>query len=100
MTEAVEHSDRARYVTEQIGVWIANDGDYYDEALRLAEHVKDDDSPWSESTRLRRFSGYLTETLNRARRGSTAWYVRRDLSDNDLANRVDWEEIAADLLSK
>lgn len=79
-------TERQKYVTEQVAVWIENDGKYVQDAKALA---KADDVP-----ALRR---YLVKTIRFSRRGEAAWHVSRELAPNDF-DRIRWDLVAASLL--
>lgn len=91
-TPAPEHSDRARHVTEQVSLWIANDGDYYESAQcwALRDQAADHEGYPQLAT-------YVSSTLRVTRPGSAAWHVARELSPNDL-DRIRWADVAAQLL--
>ncbi|MEU7814105.1 hypothetical protein [Pseudonocardia sp. NPDC049154] len=87
--EEREHSDRARYVTEQVKLWIANDGEYYEEARGA----------------LRRggvagMQDYLTGVLRDARHESdAAWHVAQELAPNDY-DRIRWTDVVDELVGE
>lgn len=81
----MEHSERGREVTEQVALWITNDGDHYFQAQAYA-----DAGDLSELER------YVTDTIRGAHQPAPAWYVGRDLAPNDF-DRIDWESVAHDL---
>lgn len=83
----MEYSDRGRYVTHLVTVWIENDGDHVDMARQMAKV-----GPESLASR-------LTEILRRSPRGSAPFQTAQDLAPNDYA-RIDWKQIAEDLLSE
>jgi hypothetical protein len=82
----MEHSDRGRYVTEQVALWIENDSNYIDGARRAAhtgtEHLRQ----------------YLTLIISGAPAYSAPWQVAQEMAPNDW-DRVDWESIKKDLLA-
>lgn len=78
-----EHSDRARYVTDQVKLWLANDGQFFEAAKVTAV-----DPEW-----LKRLGEYLLKT---AAEGSAAWQVSQELAPNDY-ERINWEDVAAEL---
>lgn len=84
-----EHSDRARYVTEQVALWIENDGHHADEARQCAKMD-------GEYTYL---AQYCTRVIKCAARGEAAWHVLQEMAPNDWV-RVHWDEVAASLLAK
>lgn len=79
------HRDEA---TEYVSLWIVNDGDYYHHALDVAE-----------SGNLAALATFVEVALNCAPHGSAAWYVRRELSANEL-NAIDWAYIASCLVTE
>jgi hypothetical protein len=79
----MEHSERGRYVTEQVSLWIQNDGDHYYEARDRAHNPE-------------RLRAYLGSVIRRAAEDSAPWYVAQELAPNDW-DRVDWAQIAEDL---
>lgn len=81
----MEHSERGRYVTEQVSVWIENDGELIGEARYrlLAYGVKPGNA----------FVRYLEALLRNAPRHSAPWQVAQELSPNDY-DRIDWEAVA------
>ena len=79
----MEHSERARYVTEQVSLWIQNDGDCYGHAQDLLA-TPDVLGSW------------LRLVLKTSVEGSAPWYVAQELAPNDY-DRIDWETIAKDL---
>jgi hypothetical protein len=79
-----EHSERARYVTEQVALWIANDGDYI-------ERARD----WARSGPLylqRRLRG----VIEAAEEGTPPWHVAQELAPNDF-DRVRWRDVAEEI---
>jgi hypothetical protein len=82
---AAEHSDRARYVTEQVALWLANDGEHVAHATALA--VNDLDG----------LRVYVMMVLRAAPDYSAAWQVRQELAENDFG-RIHWADVAAELL--
>lgn len=77
-----------REATDQVSMWICNDGSFYEPARALAVN--------KDVAGLR---DYLTLTLNNAPRDSAAWYARHNLSDADM-ERIEWFEIASDLAAE
>lgn len=78
-----EHSERARYVTEQVSLWIQNDGEWN----ALARGRADDPD------RLRAFLGSV---IRRSPQGKAAWHVAQELTPNDW-DRIDWKAVAEEL---
>lgn len=83
----VEHSERARYVTEQVALWIANDGDHIEEARA---------NILAEPNGLRGFEQYLSRVISLARKGEAAWHVQQELAPNDWA-RIHWDDVAREI---
>ena len=81
---APEHSERAWYVTEQVSLWIQNDGEYIEEARANAS---------AEPNGLRGFEQYLTRVISLARKGEAAWHVQQELAPNDW-DRIHWDDVA------
>lgn len=78
----MEHSERGRYVTEQVAVWIENDGEHIADARRLLE--------WRGVPGLEKF---LRNVMNAAPNHSAPWQVAQELAPNDYG-RVDWATVA------
>lgn len=83
----MEHSERGAYVTEQIALWIANDGEHIEEARANA---------LAEPVGLRGMEQYLTRVISLARKGEAAWHVQQELAPNDWA-RIDWKRVAEEI---
>lgn len=79
-----EHSDRARYVTDQVALWIVSDGDYYGKAREYAEQGP------------KALQEYAERRLRTARPHSAAWHVRQELAPNDY-DRIHWDDVAHQL---
>jgi hypothetical protein len=77
----VEHSERGRYVTEQVAVWLENDGEYIAEAREVAEEGTETLGAW------------VTTVLADSREYSAPWQVAQELAPNDWA-RIDWAIVA------
>lgn len=77
----MEDSERGRYVTEQVAVWIENDGDYIKNARTVAKLGTD------------ALAEFLREVIQRSRRSSAPWQVSQELAPNDWA-RIDWAQVA------
>lgn len=91
-----EHSERARYVTEQVKLWVANDGDHYETARKLAGH----DAAARAATYpllAEHLYGVLRATSHP--RGSAAWQLQQELAPNDYA-RIHWADVADQLLGE
>jgi hypothetical protein len=81
----MEHSERAREVTEQVALWIENDGERI-EAARYKLGVYGV-APGNA------FVKYLEVALRDARPYSAPWQVAQNLSPNDY-DRIDWDMVA------
>lgn len=81
----MEHSDRGRYVTDQVQVWILNDG----ACIGAARMVAEDGAVAVER--------HLWTLVTRAAPHSGAWHTGQELAPNDRG-RVDWEGITRALL--
>jgi hypothetical protein len=79
----VEHSDRGRYVTDQVKLWIVNDGEFIGSARTASA-----DPAWLEKL--------LAYLLHTAAEGSAPWHVAQELAPNDYT-RINWAEIAEEL---
>ena len=79
----MEHSERGRYVTEQVSLWIQNDGVFFEPAKGMASEP-------------RVLGIYLTIAIKTARRGTAPWHVAQELAANDYG-RIDWAQVARDL---
>lgn len=77
-------SEREAYVTEQVALWIENDGEYIEEARANA---------LAEPKGLRGFEQFLTRIIGIARKGEAAWHVQQELSPNDWG-RIRWDVVA------
>jgi hypothetical protein len=75
-------TEREAYVTEQVAVWIENDGKHYYDAVTLANKEMHD--------ALKR---YLTKTIRYSRKPQAAWHVGQELAPNDW-DRIDWVAVA------
>lgn len=77
----MEHSARAAEVTEQVAVWIENDG----ERIKAArEKLK---------IGVEYFGVWVTRVLQHAPLYSAPWQVAQDMSPRDYM-RVDWGKVA------
>lgn len=80
--ENLEFSDRAKFVTHYIEVWVVNDGSLYDEARMWA------------SGNTRDFAAFMVKTLRNAEIGTPAYLASQELSYNDFTNgRIHWAQI-------
>jgi hypothetical protein len=77
----MEHSDRGRYVTDQVLTWICNDSEQIEQAQSAARR----------STGV--FTQWASGVIRTARPHMAAWHVRQELAPNDY-NRVDWQAVA------
>lgn len=79
-----EHSDRAKYVTEQVKLWIANDSDHIEKARQaLAVNIKT-------------MAHYLTDSIRYSLRFTAPWHVKQELAPNDYG-RIRWSEVADEI---
>lgn len=85
----MEHSERGRYVTDRVSVWIVNDGDHFDRAQTLLATT-----PGTEA-----LGTFLSLELRAARKGTAAWHTAQELAPNDY-KRIDWEEVAHQLVGE
>lgn len=77
-----EHSERGRYVTDQVKLWLENDGPVLARARKVA--AQDGFNSFVE---------FVTTWIRTATHASTpAWHVREELASNDY-DRVNWLEI-------
>lgn len=83
----MEYSARTKENTEWVSVWIVNDAEFYEPAREAARIGAAE------------LGEFLTRTLQYAYPESAAWYTAREMSENDY-DRVDWAEIASDLLAE
>lgn len=80
-----EHSPRGAEVTEQVAVWIENDGELLPTArYKLGLY---DVKPGNGFVR------WMEQTLRNAREHTAPWQVAQDLSPNDY-DRIDWVMVA------
>lgn len=85
-----EHSERARYVTTLVSMWIENDGEHSEKAME-----------WATKGGVAFFGLMCTKVLNRANVGSAAWHTFLELCPNDFRNdRIHWDEIARNLIGE
>lgn len=80
-----EHSDRAKYVTEQVRIWVENDPKYRD----LARH-------WARQS-VNELAVSLTSVIRNPRVHPDVAHVHDVMSYSDF-DKVHWDEIAASLL--
>jgi hypothetical protein len=78
-------SDRERYVTDQVLLWLENDHHHSTQALTAVA--------LGNAPMLRR---YLSLVIHMARRGDAAWHVRQELAANNY-DHVDWAALGAAL---
>lgn len=85
----MEHSDRAKWVTEQVALWLANDGEFYDTARKLARQGSLPD-----------MAPAYVELLRRADPRTThAGWLAAQLAPEDY-DRIHWADVAAELLTE
>jgi hypothetical protein len=77
----MEHSDRAKYVTDQVALWITNDSDHIADAQRLAKEGS-----------AHALGNFLITVVRSARPHTAPWHVAQELAANDWG-RVDWHEV-------
>jgi hypothetical protein len=82
----MEHSDRGRYVTDQVSVWICND----------SEHIQQARDVLQLDGSIQAVALFLTGLIKSARPYSSPWHVAQELAPNDYG-RVDWRSVADDL---
>ena len=83
----MEHSDSAKWITEQVSMWINNDGDHYFRARSVAKQAPEE------------LGAYLKPILCHARPQSAPWHLAQELAPNDY-DRIDWASVAEDLASE
>ena len=81
-----EHSDRGRYVTDQVKLWITNDGDHYERVLSFITTERS----------MAGMSDYLVRVIRSAPPHSAPWHVAQELAPNDYA-RINWYDVAEEL---
>lgn len=92
-----EHSGRAYFVTEQVKLWITNDGEHVEMARRIArtcsemQGVAIDDGP-----RWLPLHAHLLRIVTRSRPGTAAWHVGQEMAPNDWS-RIWWVDVADEL---
>lgn len=79
-----ERSERGRYVTEQVRLWIVNDSDHYHQAQDAARKGA------------KELEVLLRGILRHPVAQSAPWQVSRELAPNDY-NRIHWDEVAEEL---
>lgn len=90
----MEHSDRGRYVTEQVSLWIQNDGEFVDDIRRRVDVARE---IARRDPELLDLAAYLSEIIRHAMPYTAPWQVAQELAPNDY-DRIDWQSIARDLL--
>lgn len=83
-----EHTDRGMWVTDQIAVTIANDGDFLD-GERVAFRARD----FAESGDIAGLAAFVT---NRIKTGVDFRALRAELAANDY-DRINWYTVARSL---
>lgn len=87
--EEREHSERARYVTDQVKLWIANDAEHYEEARGALRRGG-----------MAAMAEYVRRTLSAPNHGTAAWHVAQELSPNDVNRRIHWSDVVDELLGE
>lgn len=87
-----EHSERGRYISEIIALWIANDGDIDPDHGERIAFVAAREAARSHQD----LAQYATTLIRTARTGSAAAHVRAELAANDF-DRIDWAAVSAEL---
>jgi hypothetical protein len=82
----MEHSERARYVTDQVSLWIANDSDYVEQARSF---IRTEGS-------VSALGDFLVRVIKSAPQFSAPWQVAQELSANDFG-RIHWQDVADEL---
>lgn len=80
-----EHSDRARYVTEQVAVWLENDSDHVTAMYQVLTNTKED--------KVLAFKQRVIDVILSAKPHSAPWQVRQILAPSDY-DRVHWDDVA------
>lgn len=83
-------SERARYVTDLVSMWIVNDGEHFHEARRAAG------SDWAARSGYSELREYAERIIRTARRTTAPWHVAQELAPNDYA-RIHWADVANQL---
>lgn len=94
-----EHSERARYVTGQVALWIANDGDWVEGATHLAGREAAASHTNAYQAAYPALRDYLVGLLRSAKQGEAVWHVAQELAPNDYA-RIHWADVADALLGE
>lgn len=82
-----EHSERAHYVTNQVKLWAANDGEHINE-LRAAANEGAEALAKTATKIIREGAPY-----------SAPWQVRQELAPNDMA-RIRWADVRNELVEE
>ena len=86
-----EHSERARWVTHLVTVWLENDGDYAENAREIVKQATDaGKDPAAE------LGKSVSALLRIAPHGSAPWQCAQDLAPNDY-NRIRWTDVVESL---
>ena len=80
-------TNRTRYVTDQVLLWITND----------SAEIKN--ARWYAEQGAKGLQAYISYVLQKSRQGEAAWRVARELAPNDY-DRVLWVEVQNELLSQ
>ena len=81
-----EFSERGRYVTDQVKLWIANN-DNHVEAVQ--SFIRTEGS-------VAGMADYLIRVIRSAEPRTAPWHVAQELSANDYA-RINWQDVAREL---
>lgn len=79
-----EHSDRAKWVTNQVALWIANDSDYIGIARGRLTHG------------IEVMAEYLTLVIRTGKPYSAPWQVAQELAPSDY-DRIRWDDVADEI---
>lgn len=98
-----EHSERAKYVTEQVALWLANDYEHYQHAQvcikegRAMQALRGGPIGLVNGDVHSVLATSITMVLRgRPSKYSAAWYVAQELSSNDY-QRINWADVVAEL---
>lgn len=81
--------DSTEVCTDYLETWLVNDSEeVLAEAQRRAQLGTDE------------LAGYVRGVLDNAQPGTGAWHTRRELSDDELDQRIDWADVAAVILDQ
>lgn len=90
-----EHSPRGKEVTMQVGLWLANEGDFdpKHDGKRVAEVAAE----FARAEDYTALADYATGLIKRAVSSQAAWHVKQELASNDF-DRINWEDVAQELI--